>query len=196
MKRKLLSALALSLFISLAAIPAQAKPSEYDSIVKHLKTKYKAKKIKIPFMWLARFAVSVSRPAGVKSFSVTLFKDLKFSYSELDKEMQAAMRNSFGPEWIPAVRVRTRDGQQVYMYMREERNVVKVALVTIDRQEAAIIRATFSPDRLADFINNPKILGIKLGDDPPLKPETDKDPEQPAAEPKSSPSPSDQSQAW
>lgn len=196
MRKNLLPVVVLSFFVIFAAIPTQAKPSEYDSIVKHLKTKYKAKKINIPFMWLARFAVSVSRPAGVKSFSVTLFKDLKFSYSELDKEMQAAMRDSFGPEWIPAIRVRTRKGQQVYMYMREERNVVKVALVTIDKQEAAIIRATFSPDRLADFINNPKILGIKLGDDPPPNPEPKKPADPPAAEPKSSPSPSDQSQGW
>lgn len=171
MKKKLLAVAALSLFVLFASIPAQAKPSEYDSIVRHLKTKYKAKKINIPFMWLARFAVSVSRPAGVKSFSVTLFKDLQFSFSELDKEMQAAMRNSFGPEWISAIRVRTRNGKQVYMYMREERNVVKVALVTIDKQEAAIIRATFSPDRLAEFINNPKILGIDLADDPSPTPE-------------------------
>ncbi|MEO5858596.1 MAG: hypothetical protein ABIR33_06565 [Pyrinomonadaceae bacterium] len=170
--KKLLSVVALSLSVIFAAMPAQAKTSEYDLIVRHLKAKYKAKKINIPFMWLARFAVSVSRPAGVKSFSITLFKDLKFSYSELDKEMQAAMRNSFGPAWIPAVRVRTRKGQQVYMYMREDGNVVKIALVTIDNQEAAIIQATFSPDRLADFINNPKILGIKLADDPAPVPET------------------------
>jgi len=184
MKRKLLPVVALSLFVLFAAMPAQAKSSEYDRIVNHLKTKYKAKKIKIPFMWLARFAVSVSRPAGVRSFSVTLFKDLKFSYSELDKEMQAAMRDSFGPEWIPAIRVRTRNGQQVYMYMREDRNSVKVALVTIDKQEAAIIRATFSPDRLADFINNPKILGINLGHDPPPTPETGQHAASPATEQK------------
>jgi hypothetical protein len=184
MKKKLLPVVALSLFVLLAPIPAQAKPSEYDRIVNHLKTKYKAKKINIPFMWLARFAVSISRPAGVKSFSITQFKDLKFSYSELDKEMQAAMRNSFGPEWTPAIRVRTRNGQQVYMYMRVDRKVVKVALVTIDKQEAAIIRATFSPDRLADFINNPKILGINLADDPQPTPETQKPAEPPATEPK------------
>ncbi len=188
MKKKLMPVVALSLFVMLAAIPVQAKPSEYDQIVNHLKTKYKAKKVSIPFMWLARFAVSVSRPAGVKSFSVTLFKDLKFSYNELDKEMQAAMRSSFGPEWIPAIRVRTRKGQQVYMYMREEGNVVKIALVTIDKQEAAIIRATFSPDRLADFINDPKILGIKLADDPPPTPETQEPADPPAAEPNTSPS--------
>ena len=104
MKKKLSILSALSIFVLGGLLPAQAKPSEYDRIVRHLKTKYRAKKIKIPFMFLARFAVGVVRPAGVKSFGVTLFKDLHFSYDALDREMQSAMRSSFGPEWTPALR--------------------------------------------------------------------------------------------
>ena len=164
MKKKLLILSALSIFVLGGVLPAQANPSEYDRIVRHLKTKYRAKKIKIPFMFLARFAVGVVRPAGVKSFGVTLFKDLHFSYDALDREMQSAMRSSFGPEWTPALRIRSRSGQQAYMYMREDGKNVRIALVTIDKEQAAIIRATFSPERLADFINDPKVLGIRLND--------------------------------
>ena len=174
MKKKILILSALAIFVLGGTLPGSAKPSEYDLIVRHLKSKYRAKKVKIPFMFLARFAVGVVRPAGVKSFGVTLFKDLQFSYEELDREMQSAMRMSFGPEWSPALRIRSRDGQQAYMYMREDGKNVRIALVTIDKQQAAIIRATFSPERLADFINNPKILGIPLKDDngtpPPSEP--------------------------
>ena len=115
-------------------------------------------------MLLARFAVSVVRPAGVKSFSVTLFEDLKFSRESLDKEMQSAMRNSFDANWSPIFHVRSRDGQQAYMYMREAGKHVKIALVTIDKEQAAVIRATFSPEKLAEFINDPKIFGISLND--------------------------------
>jgi hypothetical protein len=139
---------------------------EYKSIVQHLKTKYQAKKVKIPFLFMARFAVSVVRPAGVKSFSVTLFNDLKFSRETLDKEMQSALRNSFTAEWSPIFHVRSREGQQAYMYMREAGNSVKITVVTIDKEQAAVVRATFSPDRLADFINDPKIFGISLNDGP------------------------------
>lgn len=183
MKKKLFAAVVLSLVVLATYVPMQAKPSEYDAIVNHLKTKYRAKKVNIPFMWLARFAVSVSRPAGVKSFSVTVFRDLKFSYETLDREMQDAMRDSFGPEWIPAIRIRTRKGQQVYMYMREDGKNVRAALVTIDKDQAAIIRATFSPDRLTDFINNPKVLGVSLRDDTPKDP----DPQKPEAPPATDP---------
>ncbi len=167
LKRKniIIASLILSaIFIFAAQSANAAKPGEYKAIVSHLKTKYKAKKVKIPFMFLARFAVSVVRPAGVKSFSVTLFEDLKFSGETLDKEMQSAMRNSFGADWSPIFRARSRDGQQAYMYMRESGKSVKIALVTIDKEQAAVIRATFSPERLAEFINNPKIFGISLND--------------------------------
>jgi len=164
-RKKILVALAfLTLAFTFAVPTADAKGGEYKAVVKHLKTKYQAKKVKIPFMWLARFAVSIARPAGVKSFSVTLFEDLKFSRETLDKEMQLAMKNSFGADWTSILHVRSRTGEQVYMYMREAGKNVKIAVVTIDKEDAAIIRATVNPEKLADFINNPKIFGISLDD--------------------------------
>ena len=164
-KTAVIFALLVFAFSTFSATTANAsKVKEYKAIVSHLKTKYRAKKVKIPFMFLARFAVSVVRPAGVKSFSVTLFEDLKFSGETLDREMQNVMRSSFDQNWSPIFRARSRDGQQAYMYMREAGNSVKIALVTIDQQQAAVIRATFSPERLAEFINDPKIFGISLND--------------------------------
>jgi hypothetical protein len=165
MRKKILICVALLTFAFTYAVPkADAKGGEYKAVVKHLKTKYQAKKVKIPFMWLARFAVSVARPAGVKSFSVTIFEDLKFSRETLDEEMQLAMKNSFGEDWTSILRVRSRTGEQVYMYMREAGKSIKLAVVTIDKKDAAIIRATVNPEKLADFINNPKVFGISLDD--------------------------------
>lgn len=152
--------------LQLTAVTVNAKdPNEYKQIVAHLKTKYRAKKVKIPFVWLARFAVSVVRPAGVKSFSVTLFEDLKFSRDTLDREMQDALGRTFSDEWSPVFRVRSRSGQQAYMYMREAGKNIRLTLVTIDNNQAAIIRATFSPEKLAEFTNDPKFFGISLGKD-------------------------------
>jgi hypothetical protein len=105
------------------------------------------------------------KPAGVKSFSLTVFEHLQFSSETLDNEMQAAMRRSYGPEWSPIFHVRSRTGEQAYMYMKSDDQNVKVVLVTIEKEQAAIIRATFSPDKLIEFINNSQILGIKLNND-------------------------------
>lgn len=164
-RKRIFAASALFLLVLTFAVPSvQAKPSEYDKIVSHLKTKYRAKKINVGFMWLARFAVKVVRPAGVKSFNATLFQDLEISRDTLDREMQAAMRESFGPGWNSVLRVRSRDGQQAYMYMREDGKNIKLTVVTIDKDQAAVIRAKFSPEKLAEFINDPRIFGISLSD--------------------------------
>ena len=163
-KRLLIASALLLLTFAFTATATFAKPSEYDRIVSHLRAKYHAKKVRIPFMWLARFAVKVVRPAGVKSFNITLFEDLKFSRETLDMEMQDAMKQSFTADWSSIFHVRSRDGQQAYMYMREDGKNVKITLVTIDKNQAAVIRTKFSPEKLAEFINDPKIFGISLGD--------------------------------
>jgi hypothetical protein len=95
---------------------------------------------------------------------VTLFEGLKFSRETIDKEMQTVLRSSFDSEWSPIFRARTAEGQQAYMYMREQGQNVRIALVTIDKENAAVIRATFSPDKLAEFINDPKVFGISLNE--------------------------------
>ena len=179
--------IALSFLISLNSITFAHPPNEYDAIVNHLKTQYKAKKVNLFVMWMARAAVSMIKPAGVRSFSLTVFEHLQFSSQTLDSEMQAAMRRSYGPEWSSIFHARSRTGEQAYMYMKSDDQNVKVVLVTIEKEQAAIIRATFSPDKLIEFINNPQILGIKLGDDKPTavppkdadqKPATTNTPEQ------------------
>ena len=162
-KRSILVAALVVTVFSFSAQASYAKPSEFEMISKHLRSHYKAKKVSIPFLWLARAAVKVVRPAGVKSFSATMFNDLQFSAETIHGEMQAAMRAAFGPEWTPVFRVRSRDGQQAYMYMKEDGKDIKVAVVTIDKGQAALIRAKFSPDKLAKFINDPKIFGISVG---------------------------------
>ena len=167
-KKAIFAIIALSFLLSLNASVAAAHPvREYDAVVKQLKTQYQAKKVNLVFMWLARAAVSVIRPAGVKSFSLTVFQNLKFSPDSIDNEMQATMRQAYGPEWSPIFHVRSRTGEQAYMYMKDDGTNVRVVLVTIEKEQAAIIRATFSPDKLVEFVNNPKIMGISLNDSSP-----------------------------
>ena len=157
---------ALLMLLFAAAPRIRANGEEYKIIVNHLKTKYRAKKVKIPMIFLARFAVRAVRPAGVKSFSVTMFENLQFSRENLNSEMQTMLGEAFSAEWTPIMRFRSREdgGQQAYLYLREAGSSIKIMLVTISKKEAVVIRAAFSPEKLLDFINNPKILGISLDD--------------------------------
>ncbi len=161
-KRILITLSFLALAFTILVPNATAKGNEYDAVCNHLKTKYQAKKVKIPFMWVARAFVGVFRPAGVKSFKVTIFKNLQFSPETLNEEMKLTMRDSFSSDWTPILRVRSAKGEQVYMNMRESGNNVKVLLVSIQKDEAVVVRAKFNPDKLVAFMENPKMFGISL----------------------------------
>lgn len=163
--RKLFAAFFLLFtFAAFSAKSTPAKGNEYDAVCDHLEKKFQAKKVKIPFMWLARMAVGVVRPAGVKSFKVTTYTDLHFNREQLDLEMQSVMRDAFSDDWSPIIRVRSKTGDQIYMNMRESGKNVKLLVVTINETKATVVRARFNPEKLAEFISNPEIFGISLGD--------------------------------
>lgn len=148
----------------LAATPqvARADDPEFDAITKHLKQFYQAKRVSIPFLGLANFFVKIVRPAGVKSFKVAIFEGLNFTPGKTDTELGAILQNALSPEWHPLVRVRSRDGEQTFVYAREAGENIKLMVVTIDQSDAVVARVKLSPKRLSEFLNNPKILGISV----------------------------------
>ena len=165
MRRAIAVLLVLTAGTVLFAEKASAKGNEYDAVCDHLEERYDAKKVKIPFMWLARLAVGIVRPAGVKAFKVTIYRDLKFDdVKALNEEMKATMRDSFSDEWSPILRVRSSGGEHVYMNMREAGKNVKILMVTIDKDEAVVVRAKFNPDKLVKFLEDPRIFGFSLSE--------------------------------
>jgi hypothetical protein len=165
--RKLFTHALIALIITatmLVAVPqtARADDAEFEAITKHLKLFYHAKRVSIPFLGLANFFVKIVRPAGVKSFKVAIFEDLSFAAGKMDKELGLMLRNALNPEWQPLVRIRSRDGEQVYVYAREAGEYIRLMVVTIDHSDAVVARVKLSPKRLSEFLNNPKILGISV----------------------------------
>lgn len=147
---------------SIAAPAARADDPEFDTITRHLKLHYNARRVSIPFLGLANFFVKIVRPAGVKSFKVAIFEDLNFAPSGAGAGLSAVMRSALSPEWQPLVRTRSRDGEQVYVYAREAGENILLMVVTIDRNDAVVARVKLSPKRLSEFLNDPKILGISI----------------------------------
>jgi hypothetical protein len=48
------------------------------------------------------------------------------------------------------------------MNMRPAGKNLKILVVTIEKDQAVVVRAKFNPDKLAKFIEDPKIFGISL----------------------------------
>src|SRR3954469_2939697 len=102
--------LAIVAFACSTVVAQRKGGSDFDAIVKHLKTRYQAKKRGIPFMGLAKFGIRIIKPAGVKSINVSLFEDLKNTGELSDSELSGVMRNSLSAEWMPLASFRQRGG--------------------------------------------------------------------------------------
>lgn len=164
LKRVSLYALILAAALSVSYRSAAAQNNQgFDRITKHLKTRYQAKKRSIPFFGLAKFAVRLIKPAGVKSISLSLFEDLKNTNELPDAELSDMMRNALSAEWQPLVCMRSRSGDQVYVYVAESGKDLKLAVLVINQSEAALARVKINPEALRKFIDDPKIFGISLG---------------------------------
>ncbi len=155
--------------VSLAPPIASASDRSFSSVVKHLKSNYKAKgKSTFGFVNLARFAVKLVRPAGVKNFKVAMLSNLQYENhpGPGTMEFHSYIRSTVNPLWRPLFQYNAKQkGQWNYVYITEEGKDVKILAVALQQREAFVVQFKFSPDKLAKFIDDPKIMGISLKGD-------------------------------
>lgn len=147
------------------AFNAQGKGKGFKDIVNHLETKYRAKKVRIPLLGLANFAVKIVRPAGVKGFKLAVFENQDFTLRDGDEPFEVVMRTAYDNEWQPLVRVTSKRGghSRVLIYSRNAGKDVQFALLVLEAREAVVIEVKFNPDAAVRFLENPKIMGISIG---------------------------------
>ena len=161
------------LFIALLLLPTplvSARGKGFKDVVKHIEKNYQAKKTRVPMLGVANFFVKIIRPAGVKGFKVAVFQDQDFSPAKDAIPFQTAMREAYleTKGWKPLVQMNSkRDGanNRVFIMFKENKKDVEVAVTTLEDREASVIEVKFSPDKMAQFLDNPKIMGISLGND-------------------------------
>ncbi len=164
--------LAMLVVLAMACGAARADDKSFSSVVKHMKSSYKGKQQGFfGAMMLARFAVKVIKPAGVKNFKVAFIRELDFSEGPAPgaSDFHAAIRSRIDSEWQPLVTFSAPGQKQwSYVYVTQEKKDVKLLVVSVQRQEAFVVQTKFSPEKLMEFMNDPKIMGISLkGNQPP-----------------------------
>lgn len=149
------------LLLCVLSAPAGARADDFDAVVRNVRAVCGGKKVRIPFLGLAGFATKIVRPAGVKSFKLAVFEDLRRTGDAAG--LGASIGQSLGPEWRALVRIRSGGGaEQTHVYVREAGDNLRLMIVTLDGEQATVIRAKVNPSALARFARDPKILGISL----------------------------------
>jgi VWFA-related protein len=157
-----------AIMIALLVTPsffAMAKGKGFKDVVKHIETKYGAKKVRIPMLGLANFAVKLIRPAGVKGFKLAVFEERNFSASPGAASFDEVMREAYNKDWQPMVQISSkRDGaSHTFIYVRNAGKDVQFALAVLEDREAVVMEVKFNPDAAARFLENPKIMGVSIG---------------------------------
>ena len=160
--------------------PAFADDKSFSSVVKHIESHYNGKRQgTYGGVSFARFLVKVIKPAGVKNFKLVYFKTVDFpdGSSKRGMKFHAAVRDSINKEWTPLVQYSSpAERQWTYVYAHFLTKDVKVLVVTLQKEQAFVIQTKFSPEKLIEFMNNPKIMGISLKGNSNNQPNTgDKD---------------------
>jgi hypothetical protein len=153
-------AFTLLVLLCLAAAPTFAKDGDFDAVVRSVRANCGGKKVHVPMLGLAGFATKLVRPAGVKSFKLAMFQSVSVGDG---RALGEDLRRALGDGWSPLVRARTRDGQ-AYVYFREAGADLKIIVVAFGDGQATVVRVMLNPEALARFAQDPKILGISLGD--------------------------------
>jgi hypothetical protein len=168
--KRLLTRLSIAVTIlTLAPVASFAGDESFSSVVKHIKSSYHAKQQGFfGAMMLARLAVKVIKPAGVKNFKVVLLRDLDYSEapSPRNGQFHAFIKSKIDPRWTPLVQYSSpREKQWTYVFVSREKEDVKLLVVTLQQKDAVVLQTKFSPEKLVEFMNNPQIMGISLNDD-------------------------------
>jgi len=154
--------------VTLSPVASMAGDESFSKVVKHIKSSYRAKQQGFfGAMMLARFAVKVIKPAGVKNFKLVLLRDLDYAEapSPRNGQFHAFIQSKIDPKWAPLVQYSSpREKQWTYVFFTQEKDDVKVLVVTLQRNDAVVLQTKFSPAKLVEFMNNPQIMGISLND--------------------------------
>jgi hypothetical protein len=157
------------LLVSLAPTIALAGDESFSSVVKHIKSNYHAKQQGFfGAMMLARFAVKIIKPAGVKNFKMALLRDLDYSEAPGPQggQFHSFIQTRIDSTWTPLVQYSSpREKQWTYVFVAREKEDVKLLVVTLQQKDAVVLQTKFSPERLMEFMNNPQIMGITLNSD-------------------------------
>ena len=173
-QKRLIPSLAIIVVtLTLAPRATFAGDNSFSSVVKHIKSNYNAKQQGFfGMVTFARLAVKIVKPAGVKNFKVAMLKELDYSRGPRpgQGEFHAFIRSKIDPIWSPLVEYSSpREKKWTYVYSSQEKDDVRVLVVTLQQEQAFIVQTKFSPEKLIEFMNDPKIMGISLKSEQPPK---------------------------
>ncbi|MGH9656688.1 MAG: hypothetical protein ACRD6B_24900 [Bryobacteraceae bacterium] len=144
--RKMLAILALA-----CALPTALPAGQFDRLVREFARESGAKQTHIPFFWLGRFVVAVSRPAGTSGLHLAVFEHPGLAPQGFVRLTNKAVA---GLGWTPIIRVRSRNRETTNIYARQHgRKHLQLLIATLDNEDATFVEVRIRPQKLIRFVD-------------------------------------------
>jgi hypothetical protein len=158
-------------FVLLTLAPAavvQAKPDDFNSVVKMIEQFYQVKHQGIPFLAKTGMKVATTaarikggeakRIAEAGSIKLAVFEDQKFNGDFI--AFRASLNDALSETWIPLIQtLSAKDQEQTYIFLRSVGEKFNVLVITIDNRDATVVQVTLSPKNLAALMRDPEGTG-------------------------------------
>jgi hypothetical protein len=128
---------------------------DFGRIVRHIEASYHVHQNQRFAMGFAGLVVKFWHVAGVKSFKGAIFEDQHLEGTETDAKLDEIVAHASRSGWQPMVRsFSRRTGEHTYIYAQNggSGNDLKLLVVSVERNEAAVIQVKLDPDKLEQFI--------------------------------------------
>jgi hypothetical protein len=155
--------LVVVLLLAMLAAPAAAGDGDFRAIVRGVESGYGVHRVHIPLFGLARFAVKVAQPEGVKDFDMAIFETPDGPPSDLGR-FDGIMKSAGGGRWSSVIHVRSRrNGQWVYIYARPEgRDDWRMLIATFGPNQTVVLEAQVDAAFLTNALDDPEHAGQSL----------------------------------
>jgi hypothetical protein len=140
---------------------ASAGDPDFSAIVSRIESDLGIERMHIPLFGLATFFVRVAHPVGVKQLQMAIFDELLYTPPDHERFEQIVQR-AVGDRWRPMVRVRSRDREWTYIYVRPQGRDYRMIIATFESNEAVVIELKANPDKLLASLDEPRHAGRNL----------------------------------
>jgi len=150
-----------------AAVAGLAGDWDFDHVVKAIESHYGVKRMHIPFMGVANFALKMKHPAGASEFQLAVFQNLDSSPSYRDpgdRDRLMQMVSGHGLHQVIAARSR-HDAQSTYIFMDDNGKSTRLLIATFERDGATVIEVKADGNTLLRALADPEGTAKSLGAD-------------------------------
>ena len=138
--------IAAALLLTLIAVPMYA---DFAAVARAIDGHHGVKRIYIPFLGLARFAVKIVAPEGVHDFQLATFEGT----DGVDpRKLKDVMRSKVGPGFMPLVQVysrRSNDWSFIYARPSKDGSRIELMIPAHDSSDTVLVRVEVDSDMIA-----------------------------------------------